>query len=179
MLGNFIGYQMEVKWLLNKGDIVDNTYLIDSIIGQGALGVVYKAYHMRLQKYVVLKRIKSDKVFDDHVRVEVDTLKTLKHEYLPQVYDYLEINAGIYTVIDYIEGVDLKKMTENGAYFSQEELIKWLRQLCSVLKYLGNCSPPVVHSDIKPDNIMIDKDGNVCLIDFNIRCKACHQIVKS
>ena len=154
--------------MLNKGDIVDNTYLIDSIIGQGALGVVYKAYHMRLQKYVVLKRIKSDKVFDDHVRVEVDTLKTLKHEYLPQVYDYLEINAGIYTVIDYIEGVDLKKMTENGAYFSQEELIKWLRQLCSVLKYLGNCSPPVVHSDIKPDNIMIDKDGNVCLIDFNI-----------
>ena len=154
--------------MITAGDVINDTYLIDCEIGSGALGVVYKAYHLRLQKYVVLKRIKVDKVSYSRFRVEVDTLKSLRHAYLPNVYDYLEYNDSVYTVMDYIDGYDLKHLMENGYRFSQEELIKWLRQLCSVLNYLHNNNPPVIHSDIKPDNILIDQNGNVCLIDFNI-----------
>ena len=154
--------------VLNPGDIIDNTYVVEREIGSGSLGVIYKAYHMRLEKYVVLKRIKLNMVSYDKLRLEVDLLKQLRHQYLPQVYDYFSFGGEIYTSMDYIDGKDLKHMMAEGAKFSQEQLIKWLRQLCSVLKYIHNFSPPVFHSDIKPENIMIDRDGNVCLIDFNI-----------
>ena len=154
--------------MLKSGDIINNTYMIDSEIGSGALGVIYRAVHIRLQKYVVLKKIKSDKVSYSQIRIEVDTLKQYKHAYLPNVYDYLEYEGDIYTVMDYIDGNDLKKMVESGYKFDEQQLIKWLRQLCSVLNYLHTNKIPIVHSDIKPDNIIIDSDGNVCLIDFNV-----------
>ncbi len=154
--------------MLKSGDIINDTYMIDSEIGSGALGVVYKAVHIRLEKYVVLKKIKADKVSYGQIRIEVDTLKQYKHAYLPNVYDYLEYEGDIYTVMDYIDGYDLKKLMERGYIFTQQELIKWLRQLCSVLNYLHTNKMPIVHSDIKPDNILIDSEGNVCLIDFNI-----------
>ena len=154
--------------MLKSGDIINNTYMIDSEIGSGALGVVYKAVHIRLEKYVVLKKIKSDKVSYSQIRIEVDTLKQYKHAYLPNVYDYMEYEGDIYTVMDYIDGCDMKKLKESGYRFDQQDLIKWLRQLCSVLNYLHTNKMPIVHSDIKPDNILIDSDGNVCLIDFNI-----------
>ena len=154
--------------MLTTGDMINETYMIDSEIGSGALGVVYRAYHVRLQKYVVLKKIKVDKMSYSRFRIEVDTLKQLRHAYLPNVYDYIESDGNIYTVMDYISGYDLKAYMESGTRFTEQELIKWLRQLCSVLSYLHSQNPPIIHSDIKPDNILIDENGNVCLIDFNI-----------
>lgn len=154
--------------MLTTGDMINETYMIDSEIGSGALGVVYRAYHVRLQKYVVLKKIKVDKMSYSRFRIEVDTLKQLRHAYLPNVYDYIESDGDIYTVMDYISGYDLKAYMESGTRFTEQELIKWLRQLCSVLSYLHSQNPPIIHSDIKPDNILIDENGNVCLIDFNI-----------
>ena len=82
--------------MLKSGDIINDTYMIDSEIGSGALGVVYKAVHIRLEKYVVLKKIKADKVSYGQIRIEVDTLKQYKHAYLPNVYDYLEYEGDIY-----------------------------------------------------------------------------------
>ena len=154
--------------MLNSGDILDETYVIDSVIGSGSLGVIYKAYHMRLQKYIILKRIRGDKVSYEKLRIEVDTLKCLHHAFLPQVYDFFYYNGDVYTIMDYIDGIDMKRLKESGYQFTQQQLIKWLRQLCSVLSYLHSREPQVIHSDIKPENIIVDSKGNVCLIDFNI-----------
>ena len=115
--------------MLTTGDMINETYMIDSEIGSGALGVVYRAYHVRLQKYVVLKKIKVDKMSYSRFRIEVDTLKQLRHAYLPNVYDYIESDGNIYTVMDYISGYDLKAYMESGTRFTEQELIKWLRQL--------------------------------------------------
>ncbi len=153
-------------WRVNE--IIDGKYVVVEELGQGGTGVIYLAYHLSLQKYVVLKKIKRSITSLVKVRQEVDVLKNLHHTYLPQVYDFTEHDDNIYTVIDYIEGHDIDKYLKTGYRFSQEQLIYWLEQLCDVLDYIHNNRPKVIHCDIKPANIMITPDGNVCLIDFNI-----------
>lgn len=154
--------------MLYNGEIIDHTYQIMQKIGSGGTGDVYLAYHIRLQKYVVVKRIKDNYVGQVNVRAEADILKHLKHTYLPQVYDFVQRERQVYTVMDYIEGCDMESYIRSGCLIDEDILIKWLRQLCEVLEYLHSRTPPIIHSDIKPANIMITKEGNVCLIDFNI-----------
>lgn len=150
------------------GELLDNTYQIIEEIGTGGTGIVYKAYHLRLKKYVVVKKLKNSAVSRDKIRVEVDILKRLHHTCLPQVYDFLETGGQVYTIMDYIEGEDLQHYLDAGVVFEEKQLIFWFRQLCDVLQYLHSRVPPILHSDIKPGNIMITPEGNVCLIDFNI-----------
>lgn len=150
------------------GEMLDNTYQILKEIGKGGTGVVYLAYHLRLQKYVVVKKIHDNFVGHINVRTEVDILKSLHHTGLPQVYDFLQINREVYTVMEHIQGYDLQHYLDEGCVFEEKELLRWLTQLCEVLEYLHSRVPPVLHSDIKPGNIMITPEGNICLIDFNI-----------
>ncbi len=89
------------------GEILDSTYKIEDQIGLGGSGIIYKAYHLRLKKNVVIKLIKSEARGKINERIEVDILKNLKHMYLPQVYDFISDEDGIYTVMDYIPGHSL------------------------------------------------------------------------
>lgn len=151
-----------------KGQILENTYEIVDEIGEGGAGVIYLAIHHRLQKYVILKKIKEGVVGKIDTRKEVDMLKGLHHKYLPQVYDFFQDGANVYTVLDYIEGNDLSYYIHNSFRVPEELVIKWLLQLTEVLEYLHNHHPQIIHSDIKPSNIIINSDMDVCLIDFNI-----------
>lgn len=154
--------------MLRQGDVLEGLYQVLEEIGSGGSGVIYKGYHLRLQRYVVIKRIRDEVVDKINVRTEADILKRLKHSYLPQVYDFLVTDDGIYTVIDYVEGWSLDKYIDAGYQIEQKQIIRWAQQLCEALVYLHGQTPPIIHSDIKPQNIMITPEGNVCLIDFNI-----------
>lgn len=154
--------------MINEYDIINNTYQIIGQIGKGGVGIIYLAEHLHLRKKVVLKKIKTNKIDDLKVRQEADILKSLHHMYLPQVYDFIEYNSDIYTVIDYIEGHDLDYYIKKGAVFGEDQLIKWMMQLCDVLSYLHNHNPVILHNDIKPANVIINENGDICLIDFNI-----------
>lgn len=154
--------------MLYGGEIIDNTYQIINEIGKGGMGVVYLAFHLRLKKYVVMKKFKGDVSNISLLRNEVDILKSLHHPYLPQVYDFIEFENDIYTIIDYIDGYDLSYYIKNGEFFSEAQLIKWMKQLCEVLVYLHEQPVPIIHMDIKPANIILNSDGNICLIDFGI-----------
>ena len=154
--------------MIYPGDIIDNTYQVCSEIGAGGMGVIYLALHLRLNKYVVMKKLKNANAGLSMLRNEVDVLKALRHTYLPQVYDFIEYYGELYTVIDYIEGCDLKYYLDNGIEVTEGQLIKWLRQLCEVLSYLHRHQPRILHLDIKPANIIIQTNGDVCLIDFGI-----------
>lgn len=144
-----------------------STYSQLQQIGRGGTGVIYKAYHKNLKKYVVLKKLTLE--HDDALmRREVDILKNLRHRYLPQVYDFISLDGAVYTVEDYIDGYDLETYLQQGRRVDEYTLTKWLRQMCEVLDYLHSRHPVIIHSDIKPGNIMIDRQGDICLIDFNI-----------
>lgn len=154
--------------MLRRGDILGSTYEIMEKIGHGGFGEVYLAWHRRLQKKVVVKKIQDRVVGKINERGEADILKRLHHSYLPQVYDFCQDESGIYTVIEYIEGKSLADYLKGGQLFSERQIITWLRELCEALEYLHSQKPPIIHSDIKPANIMITLNGDVCLIDFNV-----------
>ena len=147
---------------------IASTYTGIQKIGEGSGGIVYKAYHERLKIPVVLKEVKHMGKTLATSRQEVDILKNLKHPYLPQVYDFLELDGSIYTVMSFIPGKSFQTLLDEGQHFSQAELIIWARQLLSALHYLHTQTPPIIHSDIKPANLMLTPQGNICLIDFNI-----------
>ncbi|MCL2162876.1 MAG: protein kinase [Oscillospiraceae bacterium] len=148
----------------------DPAYRIEAELGSGGGSVVYKAWHTRLQKSVVLKRIKDESglIQSGLQRGEADIMKNLKHAYLPQLYDFLEDSGGVYTVMEFIPGHSFAELLREGRLFAQKDVVRWAEQLAAALAYLHGQDPIVLHSDIKPANIMLTPDGNVCLIDFNI-----------
>lgn len=151
-----------------NNNILPSPYRVIKPLGHGGIGEIYLAYHENLQKQVVVKKVKDHCKGIVDSRIEVDILKNLHHQYLPQVYDFLQIGDQIYTVIDYISGHDLEYYCKQNIHFSEEQLLIWLQQLLEVLEYLHTRKPMILHCDIKPANIMITEEGNVCLIDFNI-----------
>lgn len=133
----------------------------------GGTSAVYTAHHNHLGKTVVLKRLKDDYNISLHTR-EVEILKNLRHRYLPVIYDLINVEGENFIVEDYIQGYDLGAYISSGTYVPEDYILKWLRQMCEVLEYLHTRPSPVYHCDIKPGNIMIDGNFDVCLIDFNI-----------
>jgi len=164
----FLAAFFERKHMFRIGDIVADTYRLTEVIGHGGMGIIYKAYHLRLQKYVVLKKIKDNYVGVVNKRAEVDLLKKLHHSYLPQVYDFLQIGREVFTVMEFIDGVSLDVYLSRNQTINESQIMRWLTEMLEALNYLHNQKPAIYHNDIKPGNIMITQDGHACLIDFNI-----------
>ncbi len=152
------------------GQIIAGVYQIEQRIGSGGGGIVYLGTHLRLNKRVVLKADKrSLNTKPEILRREVDMLKGLSHTYIPQVYDFIQEDGIVYTVMDYIEGESLDHVLERGQTPPQSQLIQWACQLLEALAYLHSRPPHgILHADIKPANIMLRTNGDICLIDYNI-----------
>jgi len=150
--------------------IIAGIYEIEKEIGAGGGGVVYLGRHLRLEKQVVLKadkrRLGAGK---ETLRREVDLLKGLSQTYIPQVYDFVQEDGVVYTVMDYIEGESLDKRLKRGQLPTQPQAVRWACQLLEALCYLHSQPPHgILHGDIKPANIMVRPGGDICLIDYNI-----------
>jgi len=154
--------------MFKTGDIIDGRYEIKEQIGSGGGGIIYKAYNRNIRKDVALKLIKDASAEELENRSEIDLMKDLKSKYLPTFYDFARNGDEVYTVMEYIDGHDIKRLIELGKTFSEEEIIKCGIQLCEAAGELHSKRPPIIHGDIKPANVMITAAGNVCLIDFNI-----------
>lgn len=150
--------------------IIAGLYELKSQIGAGGGGIVYLGRHMRLEKDIVLKADKrSLSTAQNVLRREVDMLKGLSQTYIPQVYDFVQQDGVVYTVMDYIQGESLDKLLDNGQKLPQPMIVRWACQLLEALSYLHSRPPHgILHGDIKPANIMLKPDGDICLIDFNI-----------
>ena len=153
--------------MLIENQILSDCYQILQPIGKGGTSSVYLAYHLRLQKYVVIKKLRGTVTDPVLLRTEADILKNLHHQGLPQVYDYIQEQDHVYTVIDYVDGYDLDTYIRSGTKLPEPHLKRYLRQIADVLDYLHTQPTPVIHSDIKPGNIIINQHGNAILIDFN------------
>lgn len=150
--------------------IIAGLYEIEKEIGSGGGGIVYLGRHLRLEKKVVLKadrRTLSAK--PEALRREVDMLKGLSHTYIPQVYDFVQQDGVVYTVMDFIDGESLDKILNRGELPTQPQVIQWACQILEALCYLHSRPPHgILHGDIKPANIMLRPNGDICLIDYNI-----------
>lgn len=150
--------------------VIAGIYELQKEIGSGGGGIVYLGRHLRLKKQVVLKADRRTLDTKDEVlRREVDMLKGLSHTYIPQVYDFVQEDGVVYTVMDFIEGESLDKLLQRDVVLKQPQVIWWACQLLEALVYLHSRPPHgILHGDIKPANIMLRPDGNICLIDYNI-----------
>lgn len=154
--------------VLTQGTVLENTYRIIEEIGSGGGGIVFKARHLRLNIDIVVKKIKDEMLGKVKSQQEANILKKLKHPYLPRIYDFIETEDGVYTIMDFIHGENLDEAVKRHGKYSQKQVRKWAEQLGEALDYLHSQKQPIIHSDIKPANIMLTEEGNICLIDFNI-----------
>ena len=92
----------------------------------------------------------------------------LRHQFLPRIFD-LKMGADgyCYTIMELIPGCTLRQYVRMQGALDQRQTVFWLKQLAQAAAYMHSQRPPILHSDIKPDNIMITPQGDICLIDFN------------
>ena len=150
------------------GKVLAKRYTIVEKLGHGGYGDVYRAFDANLQLDVVVKKLKDLTESENGGREEVDVLKQLHQENLPTVFDFFVEDGQAYTVMSLIPGQDLEEVREKYPRFNQKQVLYWSKQLARALAYLHTRKPSIIHSDIKPSNIMLKPDGDVCLIDFNI-----------
>jgi len=156
---------------LNVGTILNNRYRIAKLVGQGGFGAVYRAWDLSLSQPVALKEnidagLESQRQFEREAKL----LAGLRHANLPRVIDHFIMpGQGQYLVMDFVEGRSLAALlAERGGPLSEAEVLPWIRQVADALEYLHTSSPPVIHRDIKPDNIIVTADGRAMLVDFGI-----------
>lgn len=154
--------------MLKSNDVIDERYKIIEQIGTGGSSVIYKALQINLNKYVAIKLINDMPIDLLEKRSEIDLMKNLKSKYLPTFYDIIVADNHVYTVMEYINGLNLEQAVEQSNAFDEKSIIKYGIQLCEAVNELHSQTPPIIHGDIKPANIMITNDDNICLIDFNI-----------
>jgi hypothetical protein len=163
---------------LNPGKLLAGRYLIERMLGGGGMGVVYLAHDQRLANRPCAIKEMVDHFLDQQQRLEAndyfareaDTLAQLKHQAIPAITDRFDDENRHYLVMEYVEGRDLEQelAQRNGEALPEGLVIDVTRQLCDVLAYLHNMTPPIVYRDMKPSNVMLTSKGRVVLVDFGI-----------
>jgi eukaryotic-like serine/threonine-protein kinase len=150
--------------------LLQNRYLIQRQIGQGGMGAVYIATDQRFGSTVALKEtFFEDAAMRRAFEREARLLNHLRHSALPRVSDYFTDEQGEFLVMEFIPGEDLfAKLKERRAAFPISEVLNWADQLLDALDYLHTQEPPVIHRDIKPQNLKLTPKGQIVLLDFGL-----------
>lgn len=156
--------------MIESGKFLQQRYRIDKQIGQGGMGAVYVATDERFGSTVAIKEtLCMDDNFRKAIEREARLLNSLKHNALPRVSDHFVEDDGQFLVMEYIAGEDLCCIIEDkDRPFPVETVVKWADQLLDALDYLHNQSTPVIHRDIKPQNLKVTPQGQIILLDFGL-----------
>lgn len=154
------------------GKMLDNRYEILERIGAGGMAVVYKAKCHRLNRLVAVKILKSDLAQDEDFRrrfnAESQAVAQLSHANIMSVYDVSRGGDLEYIVMELIDGITLKQYMEKRGLLNWRESLHFITQIMRGLSHAH--SRGIIHRDIKPQNIMVLRDGSVKVADFGIAC---------
>ena len=156
--------------MLPASTLLQGRYLILEAIGQGGMGAVYKATDTRLRSTVALKEtLVVGEVAEKAFEREAQLLAGLRHAVLPKVSDHFTDERGQFLVMEFIPGDDLATLLERQkAPFAVGDVLCWADQLLDGLEYLHSRQPPVIHRDIKPQNLKLTERGEIILLDFGL-----------
>lgn len=169
---------------LAVGSLLRHRYLIDKMVGKGGFGTTYLVKDLdcfeeqRILKELTLS-IKDEDPLDLKdmaerlFRREAQVLLNLYHSGIPRLYAYFAEESFSYLVQDFIPGQTLsEEFKRRKTPLSEEEIMPIITSLADILDYLHSHTPPVIHRDIKPHNLMRHQDGRIMLIDFGAVCQA-------
>ncbi|MBP3501230.1 MAG: Stk1 family PASTA domain-containing Ser/Thr kinase [Oscillospiraceae bacterium] len=158
----------------NIGKMLDNRYELIELIGRGGMANVYKAKCHRLNRMVAVKILKSDLAdnaeFRRRFRDESQAVAKLSHANIVSVYDVSRSDDMEYIVMELIDGITLKQYMERRGQMDWREALHFVTQIMRALSHAH--SRGIIHRDIKPQNIMVLRDGSVKVADFGIACLA-------
>lgn len=167
--------------MLKAGIVIGERYEIIEQVGAGGMSYVYKAKDHKLNRYVAVKVLKSEfsenKGFVSKFRVEAQAAAGLAHPNIVNVYDVGEDNGLHYIVMELVEGITLKEYIEKKARLSVKEAISIAIQVSMGIEAAHNNH--IIHRDIKPQNIIISREGKVKVTDFGIARAATSNTITS
>lgn len=154
-------------------------YIIEGRLGQGGMGTVYLATdrNLRAMRVAIKENSETSRAIQEQFRREAEMLALLQHPNLPRVSNYfIESSGRQYLVMDYIDGQTLRELLSRATGpLSETDVSRWLDQILDTLEYMHNWMDPttghqrpIIHRDIKPDNIKIASNGSLYLVDFGI-----------
>lgn len=162
--------------------MIQGRYLVVHMIGKGGMGEVYLAVDQRLGSAVALKRTSfaDDQSLAAAFEREAKILARLRHPVLPKVSDHFAENGEQYLVMEHISGDDLSKRLETaGKPFPVSWVMFWADQLLDALSYLHSHEPPIIHRDIKPQNLKLTDENHIILLDFGLSKDTANQAMPS
>ena len=156
------------------GRIVGDRYAIVRVLGEGAFGRTFLARDATTERHVAIKLLDAREAATWKAREmferEAEVLRTLRHHGIPEVFDLVHEDwngtPALLLVMEYIEGVSLARMIEEGRALDPADVVHWFLELLGILEHLHGRVPPILHRDIKPSNIIIRPDGIPALVDF-------------
>jgi len=152
------------------GRVLDGRYEIQSEIGSGGMAVVYKAMDHRLNRQVAVKIMRQEMAADEEFRrrflAEAHAVAMLSHHNIVAIYDVSRSNNMEYLVMELVDGITLKQYMERRGALGWRETLHFSRQIARGLKHAHERG--IVHRDIKPNNIMLLRDGTIKVADFGI-----------
>jgi serine/threonine protein kinase len=156
--------------MIQTGKLLQQRYRIEKQIGQGGMGAVYVATDERFGSIVAIKEtLFMDDNYRKAIEREARLLNSLKHVALPRVTDHFIEENEQFLVMEYISGEDLHHtLEESGRPFPVDQVMKWADQLLDALDFLHNQVNPVIHRDIKPQNLKVTPNGQIILLDFGL-----------
>ena len=158
---------------LSPGMLVHERYRILSVVGQGGLGTVYQVVDViygRQNVYALKELIDQSPGARKQFELESRWLEALDHNHIPKVRESFEWSNRVYLVMDFVDGNNLEQIfsRNGGRPLPEREVLLWMLPICDALQYLHTRTPPILHRDVKPSNIIVTPAGHPVLVDFGI-----------
>jgi hypothetical protein len=145
-------------------------FVLVGSLGEGAQGHTFDAVDKGDGRPVAIKRfdVRGAKTWKDYELAERETrvLQSLSHPKLPRYLDHFEEDGALYLVMEKIDGESLAALQKRGGMLPEPDVLRLLRDASDVLDYLHQRSPPVIHRDLKPGNVIRRPDGSFAFVDF-------------
>ena len=158
----------KISWRLGK--TLDGRYEMISVLGIGGMAVVYKAFDHKLKRHVAIKVLRDDVAMDAvsrrRFRTEYQAVGMLSHPNIRAVYDVVSSGDTEYIVMEFVDGINLKQYLKKKGALSWKEVLHFSTQIAKALSHAH--SKGIIHMDIKPQNIILPRDGTVKIADFGI-----------
>src|SRR5712671_4077580 len=155
---------------LQPGVLFGGRYEILSVLGQGGMGAVYKARDRELDRLIALKVIRPELATDPAIlqrfKQELILARNITHKNVVRIYDLGESDGIRFITMEYVDGEDMRSMLRKHGKFSAQDAIPMIEQVCRALDSAH--SEGVIHRDLKPQNIMRDKQGRIVVMDFGL-----------